>query len=170
MEVEISSYLDRLKGNAKTKIAELLKGKSAISTVRIAFKDYFASGSSQAFHCYYSRTVSNRNLFLRDANFFGGFKQQYALQGIDNGYLEFLEKHKWELLKLIEAGNIADLYFKYFAYAKIKQKDGIKTKNLGSFFAKFVHTFKPEKYCALDNPIKKCFGLGNEVFMLRFLS
>ena len=43
------------------------------------------------------------------------------------------------------------------------------SKNLGSFFAKLVHTFCPDKFCALDNPIKKHFGLGKESFFMAFI-
>lgn len=52
---------------------------------------------------------------------------------------------------------------------EIQQKNGIVKKRLGSFFVKSVHTFQPNKYCALDNPIKKYFGLENESFFVAFI-
>ena len=63
---------------------------------------------------------------------------------------------------------MAELYFGYFEKAHIRHYDKIVLKNLGSFFAKFVHTFKPEDFCALDNPIKDYFGLGKESFIIAF--
>ena len=61
------------------------------------------------------------------------------------------------------------MYFEYFANAKIKHGEKSVHKNLGSFFSKFTHTFKPTEYCALDNPIKNYFKLKNESFYLAFI-
>ena len=58
------------------------------------------------------------------------------------------------------------MYFDTFNKAEIKHGDGIKEKDLGSFFAKLVHTFRPSDYCALDNPIKNYFGLKKESFFI----
>ncbi len=41
--------------------------------------------------------------------------------------------------------------------------------DLAPFFAKLVHNFKPNDYCALDNPIKNYFGLKRERFYLAFM-
>ena len=57
---------------------------------------------------------------------------------------------------------------RFFKKAAIKHGESVKEKSLGSFFAKLVHTFKPNEYCALDNPIKISFGLQNEGFILSF--
>ncbi len=43
-----------------------------------------------------------------------------------------------------------------------------KKKTLVHFFAKLVHTFRPDEYCALDNPIKNYFGLKKESFFISF--
>jgi len=165
MQNEISSYLEQQKNNVKLKISDQL----SIAVARTSFENYFSTKRSLAFQHYYMETISNKSLFLSEKDFFRKFKQQYALQGIDSEYLNHLERRKSELLELIETNKLPDLYFKYFASAPIKYKKEIRLRNLGSFFAKFVHTFNPEKFCALDNPIKKYFGLGNEGFYIAFL-
>ncbi len=93
----------------------------------------------------------------------------YALQGIDNEFLERLEKKKEKMLSQIYNNDLSQLYFSTFNKARIKHGNGFKEKNLGSFFTKFVHTFQPNTYCALDNPIKEYFGLKNESFFISFL-
>ncbi len=42
-------------------------------------------------------------------------------------------------------------------------------KTLASFLAKFAHTFSPDRYCALDNPIKNYLGLRREGFYVAFI-
>ena len=60
------------------------------------------------------------------------------------------------------------LYFDIFYKAIIKHGDDLVEKDLGPFFAKLVHTFRPHEYCALDNPIKNYFGLKKESFFISF--
>jgi len=169
MEKEVLQYLDTLKSKVKNEISNLLTDKDIAEISREAFLDYFDSKKSSPFYIYYSDTVSNKKLFLSDPDFFGKFKQQYSLQGVDRGYLTRLEGDKAEILRLIETDEISTLYFKFFAEAKIKHGEGNKQKSLGSFFAKLVHTFAPDKYCALDNPIKQCLGLEKESFFISFI-
>ncbi len=68
------------------------------------------------------------------------------------------------MLGLIEAADLPTLYDEFFADVSLQHKQSFRSKTLGSFFAKFVHTFRPDEYCALDNPIKTYFGLGKESF------
>ena len=109
--------------------------------------------------------------FQSKNNFFSRFKSQYALQGISNNFLNKLEGRKPTILSLINQDDLSKLYFDFFAKAEI-QKEGngkIVRKSLGSFFTKLVHTFKPNEYCALDNPIKNLFDLKNESFYISFI-
>ena len=92
----------------------------------------------------------------------------YSLQGVDNNNLDDLERHKKEILENIRSEKLAQLYFERFNKVKIKHGKGFKEKDLGSFFAKLVHTFRPNEYCALDNPIKNYFGLKKESFFISF--
>ena len=57
----------------------------------------------------------------------------------------------------------------FFADARIRCGEKVVSKNLGSFFTKLVHTFVPDRFCALDNPIRKYFGLGSESFYIAFI-
>lgn len=166
MKYEILSYLEIHKNRIKEIIIDSLSSKNRVELFN-AIKNRFEK--SHSFHSYYSETVSNKENFLSDLNFFRQFKQQYSLQGIDSAYLKKLEENKTEILSLIEKNDIAVLYFKFFANVQIQHGDKTISKNLGSFFAKLVHTFAPDKYCALDNPIKQYFGLEKESFYIAFI-
>jgi hypothetical protein len=169
VQKEISQYLDWLKDNVEHRISSLLTTEDVAEISRKAFQDYFGSTKSSPFHIYYFETISNKEMFLSDPDFFGKFKQQYSLQGVDRGYLTRLEENKTEILQLIETDKIFPLYSKFFAGALIQHGEGSKRKNLGSFFAKLVHTLAPDKYCALDNPIKRYFDLEKESFFISFI-
>ena len=130
---------------------------------------HFDNPSSLAFQTYYRETVGNREHFGASVDFFRVFKQKYSLQGIDNGYLARLEGDKTAILQYIDNKRLSELYFGYFADVALKHGDGTTQKNLGSFFAKLVHTFSSDNFCALDNPIKGYFGLRNESFYIAFI-
>ena len=69
-------------------------------------------------------------------------------------------------MESIRTDKLSQLYFNTFNKAEIKHGNGFIEKDLGSFFSKLVHTFRPEDYCALDNPIKNYFGLKKESFFI----
>jgi len=131
-------------------------------------KSHLDDKGSASFQDYYFSTLDNEQLYYQQTDFFRKFKKQYSLQGIDNNFLDKLEGLKKEILKNIRADKLAQLYFETFNKAEIKHGNGIKEKDLGSFFAKLVHTFRPDDYCALDNPIKNYFGLKKESFFISF--
>lgn len=120
------------------------------------------------FQKYYFQTIDNEEFYLSN-NFFKQFKSQYSLQGIDNDFLNCLEERKPDLLNLIRNDEIEKLYLDNFRAAVLKRKEKVQYSDLTSFFSKFVHTFNPHKYCALDNPIRTHFKLGKESFYLSFL-
>jgi len=136
--------------------------------INYLYNSHIAEKQSANFQVFYFKTLNNEKSFFIDNDFFRQFKKQYSLQGIDNGYLDSLESKKEEILKLIRDNKLTELYFSMFKKADIKHGDNIKVKDLGSFFAKLVHTFKPDEYCALDNPIKDYFGLSKESFVIAF--
>lgn len=131
-------------------------------------KSHLDDKVSAGFQDYYFLTLDNEKLYNHSTDFFRQFKKRYSLQGIDNNYLDKLEGLKKEILKNIRADNLAQLYFDTFNKAIIKHGKDFKEKDLGSFFAKLVHTFRPDEYCALDNPIKNYFGLKKESFFISF--
>jgi len=133
------------------------------------YSAHIENPSSAKFQEYYFKTLNNKELFLSDERFFSEFKYQYSLQGIDNEYLKLLEDNKREIINLINHDRLTDLYFKFFKAARIKRGSGYMSKDLGSFFAKIVHTFRPYEYCPLDNPIRTYFGLQNESFYFAFI-
>jgi len=129
-------------------------------------KSHLDNKISSGFQDYYFSTLDNEDFYLSSTDFFRQFKNRYSLRGIDNNLLDRLEIQKNEILKSIRADKLAQLYFDTFNKAEIKHRDKIKEKDLGSFFAKLVHTFRPSDYCALDNPIKNYFGLKKESFFI----
>ena len=163
-------YINILKKSVYDKISvdiDYLAIDSIIETDLI--KSHIDDKSSSAFQVYYFKTIDNEKRFLDSPDFFRQFKKWYALQGIDNYFLDRLETTKKEILVQIRADNLAQLYFDTFNKAEIKHGDGLKEKDLGSFFVKLVHTFRPNEYCALDNPIKNYFGLKKESFFISFI-
>ena len=168
MQTQILPYIEKSKQGVKQSISGLLTAQTVRQAARSAFAYHFENDRSLAFQLYYRETVSNRDGFLSTPNFFTRFKQQYALQGIDAAYLDKLETDKETILHLIDNDKLAELYFRYFAEAHLQHKQKAVSRNLGSFFTKLVHTFSPDKYCALDNPIKKYLKMGNESFYVAF--
>ena len=168
MEKELIEYANIRKEKMKEKISLFLSSDDAAAVAQKAFAFHFGE-NPQSFQQYYVQSIANRDNYLSSENFFRVFKQKYALQGIDNGFLGMLEKEKKVILQYIDNDDISTLYFDFFASAQIRHGDGIVSKNLGSFFAKLVHTFCPDKFCALDNPIKNYFGLGKESFFMAFI-
>lgn len=162
------SYLEDLEKEIIKRISEVINEKTLSSVINNDLAFHIKDKSSSNFQQFYFRSLNNPDFYFGSNDFFKQFKSNYSLQGIDNQYLELLEKNKSEIYDLIKQNELSKLYLKYFAKAQIKQKNGIVTKNLGSFFVKLVHTFQPNKYCALDNPIKNYFGLMNESFFIAF--
>jgi hypothetical protein len=122
------------------------------------------------FQKYYFTILENEKYLLKkEPAFFREFKVKYSIQVIDKEYLDELENRKYEIYNRIINNQLSELYFERFYKAKIKTKKGDKLKNLGSFFSKLVHTYSPNEYCALDNPIKNYFGLKNESFYISFI-
>jgi hypothetical protein len=168
MQTQILPYIEKSKQGVKQNMSSLLTTQSVRRVARNAFAYDFENDRSLAFQQYYQETVSNQDGFLSAPDFFKRFKQQYALQGIDGAYLDRLETDKRTILHLIGNDDLAVLYFRYFADAQLRHKKKVVSRTLGSFFSKLVHTFAPDKYCALDNPIKKYLKLGNESFYIAF--
>lgn len=162
-------YIAFLKQKVFNKISLELNENSINHIVKIDLYDsHIKDKISSSFQEYYFRTLNNDVDFLNSEIFFKQFKSRYSLQGIDNEYLKLLDNSKSEILQLIRQNSLTKLYIDYFNRALIKHGDLKKEKDLGSFFAKLVHHFLPDEYCALDNPIKDYFGLSKESFFLSF--
>jgi len=167
-KLNMNSYIDKHIAAIRRQISADINDMTVDNVVRTFLAFHISGKNSSSFQDYYFLTLTNENYFLSSPTFFRDFKKRYSLQGIDNGYLDRLESDKQNILALLQAGKLADLYFDYFAKANIKHGATTIDKDLGSFFAKLVHTFKPADYCALDNPIKNYFGLQRESFFIAF--
>jgi hypothetical protein len=162
------AYIDKLRKDVYAKISDYVNdttvGKIVVNDL---VKAHIEDKVSASFQNYYFATLNNEEQYFKSTDFFRQFKSQYSLQGIDNKYLDRLESNKHEILEAIH-DNLVQLYFDFFNKAEIKHGNGFKEKDLGSFFAKLVHTFRPDEFCALDNPIKNYFGLKKESFFISF--
>lgn len=134
------------------------------------YQAHIVNPGSANFQNYYFKTLNDVQGYSQTNTFFKNFKYQYGLQGIDNGFLTYLENNKEEILKLIKNDDLVILYFKFFKKAKLKWGSGHRFSEQGSFFSKLVHTFNPDNYCALDNPVKEYFDLKKESFFHSFLA
>jgi hypothetical protein len=169
IETVIGHYLDTLVSDVKDKISTYLTMQTENNIVTTAIRYHLTTKLTYDFHVYYLQTVSNLQHFLITNDYFRTFKQKYALQGIDTNYLERLENQKTTIIQLIQENKIAKLYFDYFSKVQLQYNGKLITKDLGSFFTKLVHTFRPDCYSPLDNPIKDYFGLRKESFFVSFL-
>ena len=162
-------YISFLKQNVYNKIASEINKDTIENIINIdLYESHIKDKVSSSFQEYYFKTLNNDKEFLSMPDFFKQFKSRYSLQGIDNEYLNLLESKKSEILKLIRNNSLTTLYIDYFQKASIKHGEIRKEKDLGSFFAKLVHHFLPNEFCALDNPIKNYFHLSKESFFISF--
>lgn len=164
----MEEYIQKISSEVKSRIEKDIN-PDTIGSVVEAIKINISDTRSKNFQKYYFATIGNSENYLNDTSFFHTFKSKYALQGIDNHYLDTLEATKLPIYELLTENKLMELYFAYFAQAKLKRGDKTVDVDLASFFAKLVHTFKPNDYCALDNPIKNYFGLKRESFYLAFM-
>lgn len=169
MESTVLPYLEISKQQVKRKISEILTDQKIKEVSNAAFDFHFENPGSLAFQEYYCEIVNSREAFLRNPKFFRVFKQKYALQGIDGNHLDRLEQEKEKLLRLIDDDNLPKLYYDFFADVSLQRAKGVVRRTLASLFAKFAHTFSPDKYCPLDNPIKGYLGLSREGFYIAFV-
>ncbi len=160
-------YTEKLLQFILQKLSTVINEQHIDVIIKEDLKYHIDNAKSNAFQTFYFQTLNNEERYKSD-KFFHRFKKVYGLQGIDNNYLDYLEGRKIEILELIKRDNLTALYFDIFYKAKIKHKEAFKEKKLGSFFAKIVHTFRPDEYCALDNPVKDYFGLEHESFFVAF--
>lgn len=137
---------------------EKMRKELVESKINQAVNFHLNNATSSSFHIYYLKIQKNKKFFLESNNFFSEFKSKYSLQGIDNKCLDQFESNKKLILDLIDENKLMILYMNHFVAREIKSKEKIVNKDLDSFYSKFLHTFIPEKYPALDNPIKKYLG------------
>lgn len=169
MNTKIGVYIEDISSKVYAKISADLKSATINSVVEIDLvKRYFGEEADQGFYAYYFKILENETGFISN-DFFKQFKQLYSLQGIDNNYLDGLEIRKTEILKQIKLGNLFELYAGTFREAVVKSGEKDQTKELGSFFAKLVHTFRPNEYCAFDNLVKNYLGLNKESFFISYM-
>lgn len=170
MSPHAASYLKHLTQKVQRRIDAELSAERAPAVAKATIAFHFTDAGSLEFQKHYVQIVGNESGFLTTDGFFKKFKTMYSLQGLDNTYLNRLEDAKKDILSDLKADELARLYITHFAQVSIKYGDDERLKDLGSFFSKLTHTFRPSDYCALDNPVKNLFGLKNEGFYISFIA
>ena len=90
-----NDYIDILKKAVYDKITLLINDLTLDSIVKTDLvQSHIADKASAGFQDYYFRTLDNEELLLSGSNFLRQFKTMYALQGIDNKYLDLLEANE----------------------------------------------------------------------------
>jgi len=153
----LEDYLRNKEELVYNKMVTELDKRSAKSVCSLMLKNSFIKNSDR----FYNTITLDKD--RSEKNFFQTFKSKYSLQFISNKYLSYLARNKGDIENLIETGKHVDLFEKYFANA-LATKD--TRKELASFYSKLLHTYCPEDYPALDNPIKKYLGLKKEGFVV----
>ncbi|UZE94286.1 MAG: hypothetical protein IB618_01810 [Candidatus Pacearchaeota archaeon] len=112
------------------------------------FREYFKDKRSIDFVKYYNKTVLDKEKIN-----FGMFSNKWALH-LRKSHIDYLDKN-YKLLKkeILNKKNIY-LFYKKFGI----DKSGRRNK---SFCCKLFHTFLPNEFIPLDNPIRNHFKLKN---------
>lgn len=141
---------------SKINIAELINKRNSSDKAGKKFNAYMQ---------FYFELMQDVNAhFIRD-EFFSSFIHHYSLRGIDKKTIEALNRSKKEIQKLIENDELAKLFFMCFHEVNTAGK----TKSLGSFFTKLVHTFKPEEFTQIDIGLRKHFKLEHESYFISMI-
>jgi len=165
----IDSYITNLTDYVINRISKDINNQTLDSIVKNElFYHFKPDNRSYDFHKYYTKITGNTDNFLYDPGFFGHFKYQYAIQGVDNNLLNKLESNKPLILDYIEKDQLVKFYNEFFSRVETKSGTKVIIKDFGSFFTKVAHTIKPDLYCALDNQIKNYFNLGKESYFISF--
>jgi|JI8StandDraft_1071087.scaffolds.fasta_scaffold04267_1 hypothetical protein len=165
------SITKNLEGYMEFKIQtglRILEKNLTTTEIKAAAKFHLENTLTKKFQDYYLEILKNEKLLLNKEDYFSVFKVKYSLQRIDNEYLHFLEKSKKHILKLLRNEEFISLYHKYFFKQKIKRKDSYLEIDLNSFFTKFVHTFYPDVFPALDNSTKNLLSFDKGSFIFSF--
>ena len=117
------------------------------------FREYLKDKRSKDFNEYYNQTVLDKEKIN-----FGTFSNKWALH-LRRNHIDYLNKN-YELLKkeIIEKKDI-NLFYQKFGI----DKNGRRNK---SFCCKLFHTFLPDEFIPLDNPIRDHFKLRKFDFLL----
>lgn len=169
MESIINAYIQTLSDKVYNKICGDLENETAQSIVKKYFVESIKNKKNLNVQIFYFKTLQNKEEIAKE-NFFKNFWSHYSLRIVYTEAREYFEKNKNKLKKHInKPDGIVQLYFDHFHKVKLNTKDGEKNIDFGSFFTKLNHTFNPDDYCLLDNPIKKYFRLNNESFFISML-
>ncbi|MBL0237895.1 MAG: hypothetical protein IPQ02_15120 [Saprospiraceae bacterium] len=162
-------YLDYRKKELYQFISSEIKKNTVQKIVQTVFVEGYL-GKKQRFikgHNYYLNITNKKPKLLKIENFMHTFKAKYGLSYIDTKYLNLLEKNKNEILSRIGTKPI-EIFKKYFESIPTIRNGKIGQKKLTSFFTKLAHTVSPNKFVAMDNPIRKYFKLEDESFMVSY--
>ncbi|QEH40022.1 hypothetical protein [Chitinophaga sp. XS-30] len=164
----LPEYMEKIKNEISSKIDEVINNRTIKSLSRDVFKRGLIDNKKKmGFHKKYLEITGKKEAIEIKKKFFSDFRHLYGLQYMDSGFIHKLERKKNEIIKLIGSCPF-QAYEKYFHQAKITEKECVKRKNLMSFFTKLSHTIHPKRCSAMDNQIKRYFGLRKEGFFFSY--
>ena len=164
----IDSYIASKLQNMGNMLSSKINEHTLNDLCHVNLKFHLTDRGSLKFQLYWQKLVFEHNYYDRKDDFFREFKQMYSLQGIDNDYLDFLEKNKQDIKTFFQNKDYFEIYKKYFSKAQIRRKNNTMGKELGSFYTKLLNSFDPNRFTALDNPIKNYFGFKSEGFFISY--
>jgi len=152
----VDRHIEFLINDCHIRIDKYLKNTSTATLITKHVEMHYQDPDSNflSFQKFYFETVNNEKRYY-DADFFNKFRTSYSLRGIDNITLNKYGKKKEDLLQLIREDRLSDLYSIF-----------TEGKHYGSFFTKMVHTFNPDKYTPVDNPMREYFKLTHESYFI----
>jgi hypothetical protein len=132
--------------------------------IQLCFTDRAENTGFRTFQQFYFNTDAQSR-----SDYFNLFRKHYSLQGVDNGYIDNLNRNKDAIFKGIRDKDLLGVYKEFFYKQKITHGATHRDKSLGSFFTKLCHTVEPELYTPMDNPMRTHFGLQDESFPMTML-
>lgn len=119
------------------------------------FDDFKNDKRVISFIKYYNKSVLDKNKIN-----FGEFKHRWAIQGMTKDVIEFFEKNQDKLKEeIITKKDIKSFFRKYCTQ---KRREWV-------FCSKLFHTFLPDMFPPVDNPIMNNFNLKKENLIDRIL-
>ena len=91
MEI-LKEYFENLIYKVEVKISADIQAQAIGSTVSNAFQYHLENNLS--FLKFYFRIIKDYQYFLSTGDFFANFKKQYSLQGMDFGYIDWLDQRE----------------------------------------------------------------------------
>jgi hypothetical protein len=138
MNASAERYAEGLTNRVLSQIDAHLGNKSVEEIIQLCFTDRAENTGFRTFQQFYFNTDAQSR-----SDYFNLFRKHYSLQGVDNGYIDNLNRNKDAIFKGIRDKDLLGVYKEFFYKQKITHGATHRDKSLGSFFTKLCHTVEP---------------------------